>query len=264
MTDDSTQHPTLCIGILTLNEEKRIVNCIRSAGFADQILVIDSGSQDQTQNLAKAAGAEVHNYPEWQGFAEQRNRMLRHCRCDFIFFLDADEEITPPLEKEILQAMQGPEDVIWQVLWDQVAYGRTLSAMKSTGGVQRMFRTRSLLRFEGVVHEKAIMHSPDLPVRKFKARLLHHSRETIYGSILKLAQYAQLGAAKRAKAGKTGGVLRGFASGFASFFQLYILRRGFLCGAEGFLFCLFVSLEAFFRYAMLRYDRDHLDKIVKR
>lgn len=261
---DSIKHPTLCIGILTLNEEKRITNCIRSAGFADQILVIDSGSIDQTQSLAITSGAEVHDYPDWQGFAEQRNRMLSHCRCDFIFFLDADEEITPSLEKEIRQAMQTPEDVIWQVLWDQVAYGRTLSAMKSTGGVQRMFRAQSLLRFEGVVHEKAIMSSSDLPVRKFKSRLLHHSRETIYGSILKLAQYAQLGASKRAKAGKTGGVLRGFASGFASFFQLYILRRGFLCGPEGFLFCLFVSLEAFFRYAMLRYDRDHLNKIVKR
>ena len=261
---DSLPWPTLCIGILTLNEEKRIGNCIRSAHFADQVLVIDSGSKDATQALAKAAGAEVYDYPDWQGFAEQRNRLIAHCKCDFIFFLDADEEITPALEHEITQAVQSQSDVIWQVLWDQVAYGRTLSAMKSTGGVQRMFKTSSLLRFEGVVHEKAIMQSADLPVLKFQSRLLHHSRETIYGSILKLAQYAQLGAAKRAKAGKTGGVLRGFASGFASFFQLYFLRRGFLCGGEGFLFCLFVSLEAFFRYAMLRYDREHLNKIVKR
>jgi len=81
----SASRPSLCIGILTLNEEKRIVQCIRSAHFADQILVIDSGSQDQTQALAREAGAEVHDYPDWQGFAEQRNRMLRHCRCDFIF-----------------------------------------------------------------------------------------------------------------------------------------------------------------------------------
>ena len=260
----SASRPSLCIGILTLNEEKRIVQCIRSAHFADQILVIDSGSQDQTQALAREAGAEVHDYPDWQGFAEQRNRMLRHCHGDFIFFLDADEEITPALEKEILQAMQSPDDVIWEVMWDQVAYGRALSRMKTTGGVQRMFRSASIDRFEGVVHEGAIMKTGKLPVRTFKARLLHHSRETIYGSIQKLAQYSQLGAAKRAQKGKRGGILRGFASGMASFIQLYIFRRGFLCGPEGFLYCLFVALEAFFRYAMLRYDRDHLDKIVKR
>lgn len=256
--------PSLCIGILTLNEEKRIAQCIQSAHFADQILVIDSGSQDRTQALALEAGAEVHNYPDWQGFAEQRNRMLKHCRCDFIFFLDADEEITPALEKEIKQALQAGDDVIWEVMWDQVAYGRALSHMKTTGGVQRMFKSTSIDRFEGVVHEGATMKAGTLPVRTFKSRLLHHSRETIYGSIQKLAQYAQLGAAKRAQKGKAGGILRGFASGLASFIQLYIFRRGFLCGPEGFLYCLFVALEAFFRYAMLRYDREHLNKIVKR
>jgi hypothetical protein len=178
--------------------------------------------------------------------------------------LDADEEITPALEKEIRQAVQGGDDVIWEVMWDQVAYGRSLRWMKTTGGVQRMFRSASIDRFEGVVHEGATMKAGKLPVRTFKARLLHHSRETIYGSIQKLAQYAQLGAAKRAQKGKTGGILRGLASGLASFIQLYIFRRGFLCGPEGFLYCLFVALEAFFRYAMLRYDREHLNKIVKR
>lgn len=256
--------PSLCIGILTLNEEKRITSCIRSAHFADQILVIDSGSQDRTRDLARAAGAEVHDYPDWQGFAEQRNRLLAHCRCEFIFFLDADEEITPALEQEILQAVQRGDDVIWEVMWDQVAYGRALSRMKTTGGVQRMFRSASIDRFEGLVHEGATMKAGRLPVRTFRARLLHHSRETVYGSIQKLAQYAQLGAAKRAQNGQTGGIWRGLASALASFIQLYIFRRGFLCGPEGFLYCLFVALEAFFRYTMLRYDHAHLNKIVKR
>ena len=260
----SASRLTLCIGILTLNEEKRIAQCIRSAHFADQILVVDSGSQDRTEALALDAGAQFFNYPDWQGFAVQRNRLLKHCRCDFIFFLDADEEITPALENEILQVMNVNEDAIWEVMWDQVAFGRPLTRMKTTGGVKRMFRSASIACFEGVVHEGARMKTGKLPVYTFKARLLHHSRETVYGSIQKLAQYAQLGAVKRAQAGKTGGVLRGFASAMTSFTQLYIVRRGFMCGPEGFLYCLFVALEAFFRYVMLRYDRDHLDKIVKR
>lgn len=255
---------TLCIGILTLNEENRILQCIRSADFADQILVVDSGSLDQTQELARGAGAEVFNYPDWQGFAEQRNRLLNHCRCDFIFFLDADEEITPALEIEIKSVLNDTCDAIWEVMWDQVAFGRSLTRMQTTGGVQRMFRRESIERFEGVVHEGAKMKSGKLPVNTFKARLLHHSRETIYASIQKLAQYSQLGAIKRSKAGKTGGVLRGLSSALISFIKLYFFRRGFLCGAEGFLYCLFVSLESFFRYAMVRYDRDNLDKIVKR
>ena len=227
-------------------------------------MVVDSGSKDGTVALAQSLGAQVHSHPDWQGFAEQRNRLIEHCSAEYIFFLDADEQIPAELATEIQAAIQSQEPLTWEVLWNQVAYGKALTLMKSTGGVQRMFPMANLLRFEGLVHEKAILRNPQTPVRKFKHRLWHYSRETVYGSLQKLAQYAQLGAAKRAEKGKSGGVLRGFASALNSFIQLYILRRGFLCGAEGFLFCFFIALECFFRYAMLKYDREYLTASVKR
>lgn len=255
---------TLCIGILTMNEARRIEQCIQSARFADQIVVVDSGSKDDTVAIAQRLGAQVHTHADWQGFAEQRNRLLQYVKSDYIFFLDADEVITPELQAEIQAAVASGQQATWEVLWNQVAYGKALTLMKSTGGVQRMFPTANLERFDGVVHEKAIVRNPATPVVKFKARLLHYSRETIYGSLQKLAQYAQLGARKRAEKGKRGGVLRGFASAVVNFIQLYIFRRGFLCGAEGFLFCFFIALECFFRYAMLHYDREHLNASVTR
>ena len=256
--------PTLCIAILTMNEERRIAQCIQSAHFADQIVVVDSGSKDGTVALAQSLGAQVHSHTDWQGFAEQRNRLIAHCSADYIFFLDADEQIPAELATEIQAAVQSQAQLTWEVLWNQVAYGKPLTLMKTTGGVQRMFPMANLLRFEGLVHEKAILKNPQTPVRKFKHRLWHYSRETVYGSLQKLAQYAQLGAAKRAEKGKRGGVLRGFASALNSFIQLYFFRRGFLCGAEGFLFCFFIALECFFRYAMLHYDRDYLTSSAKR
>lgn len=256
--------PTLCIAILTLNEERRIAQCIQSAHFADQIVVVDSGSKDGTVALAQSLGAQVYSHTDWQGFAEQRNRLIAHCSADYIFFLDADEQIPAALAAEIQAAVHSQAQLTWEVLWNQVAYGKALTLMTTTGGVQRMFPMANLLRFEGVVHEKAILRNPQTPVRKFKTRLWHYSRETVYGSLQKLAQYAQLGAAKRAEKGKRGGVLRGFASALNSFIQLYFFRRGFLCGAEGFLFCFFIALECFFRYAMLKYDREHLTTSVKR
>lgn len=259
-----TDAPTLCIGILTMNEERRITQCIESAKFADQIVVVDSGSKDNTVAMAQTLGAQVHTHADWQGFAEQRNRLLQYCTCDYIFFLDADEVITPELQAEIQAAVSNGGRAAWKILWNQVAYGKPLTRMKSTGGVMRLFQSTNLLRFEGVVHEHAVLADPATPVITCKGRLLHYSRETVYGSLQKLAQYAQLGAAKRAKAGKRGGVLRGFASAFANFIQLYFFRRGFLCGAEGFLFCFFIALECFFRYAMLHYDNDTLEKIVTR
>ncbi len=256
--------PTLCIAILTMNEERRIAQCIQSAHFADQIVVVDSGSKDGTVALAQSLGAQVHSHTDWQGFAEQRNRLIAHCSADYIFFLDADEQIPAELATEIQAAVHSQAQLTWEVLWNQVAYGKPLTLMKTTGGVQRMFPMANLLRFEGLVHEKAILKDPQTPVRKFKHRLWHYSRETVYGSLQKLAQYAQLGAAKRAEKGKRGGVLRGFASALNSFIQLYFFRRGFLCGAEGFLFCFFIALECFFRYAMLHYDRNTLNETAKR
>jgi len=259
-----SKKPTLCIAILTLNEERKIAQCINSAHFADQIVVVDSGSKDATVAIAQSLGAQVHSHTDWQGFAEQRNRLIQHCSADYIFFLDADEQIPAELAVEIQAAVQSQAQLTWEVLWNQVAYGKPLTLMKTTGGVQRMFPMANLLRFEGLVHEKAILKNPQTPVRKFKHRLWHYSRETVYGSLQKLIQYAQLGAAKRAEKGKRGGVLRGFASALNSFIQLYFFRRGFMCGAEGFLFCFFIALECFFRYAMLHYDRKTLNETVKR
>lgn len=87
-------------------------------------------------------------------------------------------------------------------------------------------------------------------------RVLHYLRESIHGSLNKLAQLVQLGALKRAQAGKTGG---GLASGFAIFLRLCVFRRGFSRGAEGSLFCFLLALECFFRYAVIKHDPQGLN-----
>jgi glycosyltransferase involved in cell wall biosynthesis len=261
---DQNQKPSLCIGILTLNEENNIVRCIRSASFADKILIVDSGSTDKTCEHAKALGAEVLVYDNWEGFAAQRNRLLEHCTTDYIFFLDADEEITPELCEEIKGAVQSGEDVICEIRWEQVAYGRSLKYMTDASGLPRLFKVSSIDRFEGIVHEYAKMKVANIPTRRFNGKLLHYSRETIHGSLLKLAQYSQLGAVKRAENNRQGGIWRGIASGSAVFIRLYFFRRVFLSGPQGFIFCLFVALESFFRYVSLKYDKDSLKVLVKR
>lgn len=254
---------TLTIAILTLNEAHHIEGCIHSARFADQIVVIDSSSHDGTQEIAGRLGAQVVEYSDWQGFGEQRNRALAQVTSDYVFFLDADEIITPALQAEMQAAVRSGQDAIWKVVWTQVAFGKPLNLMAHSGGVRRMFKTQSLLRFEGAVHERA-MTVTDLPVVTFKSRLLHYSRESVYGSLLKLAQYVQLGAAKRAAQGKRGGLLHGMASAFSIFFKNYILRRGFLCGAAGFLHCYIIAQECFFRYAALAYDQHDNNFMSKR
>jgi glycosyltransferase involved in cell wall biosynthesis len=267
-TGGAAAPPTLTVAVLTHNEAHRIEACLRSAVFADQLLVVDSGSEDDTIALARQCGAQVHSYPDWQGFAVQRNRLLAHATGDYVFFLDADEVMTPAFAQEVQAIVRSREQAVWKIRWRMVAFGRELRHFRAQSQIERLF-VRSMVReYTGVVHEQAQLHplpgGGGVPRRLVRARLLHYSRGTVRGSLQKLTQYVMLGAAKRADNGQRGGVLRGLASGSSMFLRLYVFRLGFLCGGAGFLYCLFVALEGFFRYAALEYDRDSLTGQVSR
>lgn len=259
-----TGRPTLTIGVLAKNEAHQIERCLRSAAFADEVIVVDSGSSDATVEIAQRLGAKTYVYADWQGFAVQRNRLLQHASGDYILFLDADEEITPRLRAEIQAAVRSGQRAVWKIEWSVVAYGEELHYFLSQSSLERLFRRDMLTGFEGVVHEHAVLSETQAPRHVFKAKLRHFSRQTVRGSLQKLTQYAMLGATKRAEAGKRGGVLRGLASGLAIFLRLYVFRLGFTGGGAGFLFCFFIALECFFRYAALHYDRPHLSADVGR
>lgn len=254
----TAKHPTLCIAILTMNEARRIEQCIRSAQFADQIVVVDSGSMDDTVAIARRLGAQVHTHADWQGFAEQRNRLLQYCASDYIFFLDADEVITPELQTEIQAAVKTNQPDVWETHWLEVAFGRPLKRVLSRKSLPRFFRREMLVGFDGVVHEHANLRQPDLIRHSFHHPLLHYSRETVHDSLKKLTQYAMLGAAKRAKQGRKGGVLRGAASGLWMFIRLYFFKLACLEGGPGFLYSFFIALEFFFRQSALKYDLPNL------
>ncbi len=264
----SSAVPTLTVAVLTYNEAQRIAECLASAAFADQLLVVDSGSDDDTVAIARGLGAEVHSHPDWQGFAVQRNRLLEHARGDYVFFLDADEVITPALADELRATVRAAQPGVWTIRWRMVAFGRELRWFRAQTRIERLFVRRLVHGFSGAVHEQAqLLALPDgtAPARHhLRARLLHYSRSTVRGSLQKLTQYVMLGAAKRSERGQRGGVLRGLASGTSMFVRLYVLQLGFLCGGAGFLYCLFVALEGFFRYAALHYDRGSLTERVIR
>jgi len=267
-TGGASAPPTLTVAVLTHNEAHRIEACLKSAAFADQLLVVDSGSTDNTVAMAQGLGAEVHSHPDWQGFAVQRNRLLAQARGDYVFFLDADEVMTPAFAQELQAIVRSGAQAVWTIRWRMVAFGHELRYFRSQSQIERLFVRALVKEFTGVVHEQAELHALPgggaVPRRLIQARLLHYSRTTVRGSLEKLTQYVMLGAAKRAKKGQRGGVLRGLASGLSMFLRLYVFRLGFLCGGAGFLYCLFVALEGFFRYAALHYDRDSLtDKVIR-
>ncbi len=247
--------PRLTISILARNEAAHIERCLRSAAFADEVVVIDNASQDNTVELARACGAQVYVYADWQGFAVQRNHQLRHAHGQYLLLLDADEEILPLLREEILAAVGRGTEAVFGLQTLEIAFGKELTYAAPRKAGYRFFKRELLQGFEGLVHEKPIFVKNVIYGGFFKNKVKHYSRTSVHGSLKKLAQYAMLGAAKRSGAQKAGGVVRGLLSGGAAFVQTYILKRGFTGGGAGFLFCLFIALEAFFRYAALHYDQ---------
>lgn len=260
----TTQQPTLCIGILTINEARRIEGCIQSAHFADQIVVVDSGSKDDTVAIAQRLGAQVHAHADWQGFAEQRNRLLQYVTCDYIFFLDADEIITPELQVELQAMVSSAYQGIGNIVWLEVAFGRPLRYLRTRKPIARLFRTSNLKCFEGAVHENPQLVDDSVIHLTCKNPLLHFSRETVHDSLKKLTQYAMLGAAKRASKKRAGGLIKGLIMAIWTFVRIYIVKLAFLEMGAGFLYSLFIALEVFFRYAALSYDRERLSNAVGR
>jgi glycosyltransferase involved in cell wall biosynthesis len=99
----------LSIAIIAYNEERHIGDCLRSvAGLADEVVVLDSGSHDQTVAICRAAGVRVYSEP-WRGFPAQRNRMLELCQGEWVFFIDADERLTVELRQELAQLKAAPQ-----------------------------------------------------------------------------------------------------------------------------------------------------------
>ncbi|MDR0274454.1 MAG: glycosyltransferase family 2 protein [Burkholderiaceae bacterium] len=250
--------------VLTLNEARRLPACLRSASFAEQLLVIDAGSTDDTVAVARACGAQVQVHDDWQGFGVQRTRALAYCRqASYIFCLDADEEITPELQAEIAAVVASGEQAVWKLRWLPVAFGRPLRGMGTGSGMPRLFHAACLQGYEGAVHEQAQL-TPGTPVRRLRHKLPHYSYDSVQDGLKKLTQYALLGASKRAAQGQRGGVLRGLASGAVFFLRFYVLQRGFLSGGYGFLYCYLLAQERFLRYAALKYDRQLLHDRIKR
>lgn len=244
---------SLCIAILALNEASTISNCLNSARFADQILVIDSGSTDPTTSIAESLGAEVYHHPDWQGFAIQRNRALNYCKCDYIFFLDCDEVIPQKLADEIRVAVGQGAINRGLIRWEDYVFGKRLHGIHQTKGIARLFKLSDLAGFEGQVHEGAILRAAPQTLL-FQTRLIHHSRRSIHQSLLKLAQYSQLAAIKLRNSKSHLGVATGLIHAVPRFLNLYLVKLSFLSGAEGFLYSLLVALEVFFKYCAAHYD----------
>lgn len=245
--------PKLAVIILTRNEESNIEGAMKSAAFADEIVVIDSGSTDRTQELAEKHGASFISHPmDEQGFAGQRNYALTQTEAEWVFYLDADERITYKLAEEIKQHIEVCPQSAAEVKRVNVVMGKTMyHGVYRPDYCQRLFK-REQVRWESVVHEHALT---DMPFVQLKTPMEHLCLTDWRQYISKLDRYTTLMAEEMKMRGKKTDILHMHSHALFAFLKMYLLKGGFLDGKQGFILCQFHYFYTLMKYVKL-YELD--------
>lgn len=216
--------------IITKNEECNIRACLESVAWADEVIVVDSGSVDSTVAVCYELGATVYVH-EWHGFGEQKNRALSYAKCDWVLSIDADERVTPELKVQLLHALEDDNISGYYIPRLSQFCGKFI---RHSGWypdyVLRLFK-REQGRFSAdLVHESVLLEGE---VGKLSSPILHYSYVTPADVDRKVEQYSTAGARQMLERGKFAtGLDAPLRAGWA-FVRTYCLRLGFLDGTAG-------------------------------
>ena len=242
---------SLSVIVITLNEASNLRACLESVPFADEVVVLDSGSTDETVAIATSCGARVSRSPDWPGFGPQKNRALALATGDWVLSLDADERVTPQLAAQIQAAIASGTASAYELPRLTRFCGRWIRHCGWTPDhVLRLFR-RGQARFsDDLVHERVIAELGTRPGR-LTSPLLHDSYPTSAHYWRKLESYSQAWARQQHARGRRTSMARAGAAGAVAFLRSYLLRLGFLDGAMGFAVCTMQAQAAFGKYFAL-------------
>lgn len=220
----------LSVVLITKNEAANIRACLESVAWADEIIVVDSGSSDDTVAIARSMGAKVHEH-DWPGFGPQKNRALGYASGDWVFSIDADERVTPELRAELEQAMRaGDAEGYYCPRLSQFCGAFIHHSGWYPDYVLRLFR-RGKGRFsDSLVHESVQLQGRSA---KLRSPLLHYSYLDRADVERKVAHYSDAAARQMHAAGKRTSLLRSaFSAGWA-FVRTWVIRLGVLDGRAG-------------------------------
>lgn len=236
--------------IITLNQESNIVPCLETVRWADDIVIVDSGSQDRTLELARDFTDRIFTI-KWPGFGAAKNYALDQARGEWVFSLDTDERVPKALRDEILAAIKIRGRFTGYRVPRKNYFGNRW--IKRLGWYPdhtlRLFR-RDAGRFrERAVHEEVLVNGP---VGLLQNALDHYSYASVSDYIARQDRYARLAAQEMLQEGRLPRAGELFWRPFGHFLKLYFLRLGFLEGRLGYTLALLFSLYTFLKYYYLR------------
>jgi glycosyltransferase involved in cell wall biosynthesis len=228
----------LSVVIITKNEEKFITDAVSSAIFADEVLVLDSGSTDQTCNIAKEMGARVKRQ-DWLGFGAQKNKAVELANNDWVFVLDADERITLELQDEITSTLKNPQSDGYRIARLNNFFGKNIK----TCGLYPDYSIRLFNRNKGKFNDVAVHESVQMSgsVSTLNNHMIHLAYETIDEFRTKQKKYAALSHKKKNR-------FKALISPPWTFFKIYFIKLGLLDGWHGFVIAKLYAQYTFWKY----------------
>lgn len=240
----------LSVIVITKNEEKNLPDCLESVRWADEIVVVDSASTDKTVEIAQRFTSKVYIRP-WDGFAAAKNFALQQCTSDWILWLDADERVTDGLADEIQGIVRQGDNHTAAFEFPRKAYflGRWIKHCGwYPGYVVRLFKRGAGSFREVKVHESLIV---DGTTSRLQHDLLHYTDPNLWHYFEKFNRYTTLAAEELAGGGARFSLGQLIVRPTWVFIRMYVIKRGFMDGVEGFILSVLSSCYVFTKYAKL-------------
>ncbi len=249
----------LSVIIITKNEEENIRNCLESIKWADEIIVLDSGSTDNTLAIAHEYTSKIFS-ADWQGYGIQKQRALAEATGTWVLNLDADERVDKTLKAAIIKAMANNEAEAYRIPIRMNFYGQSLHFSSSPSRHIRLFKRAGARYSKDIVHEKILL-APDTKIKSLREAIQHHSFLDLSHALYKINKYSSYSAKTRIQKNKKASFVKTLVGTGWMFWRCYILQQGFLDGKAGFLLAVFNAQGTFYRGMKQLYRDLHLKKL---
>ena len=246
--------------LITRNAAAVLAPCLESLAFADEIVVVDSGSSDGTAEIARRFGARLVQ-KEWLGFGRQKQYAVDQARHDWVLCLDADETVSPQLAASIQAALAAPVSPVYRMPRRNRFLGRWLSHGEGyPDWSPRLFNRMNARWSDDLVHEKVLYA---VTPGTLQGDLLHDSSDDLTAYLDRQNRYTTLAARQAYELGRSAGLFHILMSPVVRFLKFYVLRLGFLDGMPGLLHISIGCMNSYLKYAKLieLRGRDRRDRI---
>lgn len=243
----------LSIVIVAKNEADKIRECLESVQWADEIVVLDSGSTDGTVKICREYTDKVFE-TDWPGYGPQKNRALEKATGDWILSIDADERVPPELRSEIEQAVKSERYQGYQIPRSSYYCGQRI---RHSGWwpdyTPRLLRQGSGKFSNSLVHERLEIQGP---VGYLRNPMIHYSFDDFEDVLNKMNWFSTQNAKMLLESGKSSSLLKAVVRGLFVFIKTYILRAGFLDGRRGFMLAVSNAEGTYYKYLKLLLLRE--------